>query len=222
MRVTVAVLCVYLSVTKLVVVYTSPKYYWVLLSCFQIPDPFPIPTFRARTEANLSQRKLADDDRKYMVRVLGTLLCTYVQRPTMKNCRTVTASLVCKYAFLKEAVSEIFIWRVIFVGSNFRGKSIKINFHDSKFRDSNQSRGVALLHKLWCNRYKRSRSSLLQSHTYRDLNKRHEIERILVPKTLSADDSGYCCLLTLESVGRAATMFVAMAITMDSYIYVVP
>ena len=69
-----------------------------------------------------------------MVCVLGTFLCTYVQRPTVKNCRTVTASLVCKYAFLKEAVSENFnitVWRVIFVGSNFRGKSkkaLKINF----------------------------------------------------------------------------------------------
>ena len=42
------------------------------------------------------------------------------------------------------------VWRVIFVGSNFRGKSekaLKINFYDFKFRDSNQSRGVALRHK---------------------------------------------------------------------------
>ena len=77
----------------------------VAFSHFQIPDPFPIPTFRERTEANLSQRKLADDDRKYMVRVLGTLLCTFVQRTTMKNCRTVAASLVRKQAFLKESVS---------------------------------------------------------------------------------------------------------------------
>ena len=36
------------------------------------------------------------------------------------------------------------------MGANFRGKSIKtlkINFHGFKFRDSNQSGGVALLHK---------------------------------------------------------------------------
>ena len=42
------------------------------------------------------------------------------------------------------------VWRVIFVGSNFRGKSekaLKINFCGFNFRDSNQSRGVALLHK---------------------------------------------------------------------------
>ena len=42
------------------------------------------------------------------------------------------------------------IWRVILMGSNFRGKSekaLKINFRGFKFRDSNQFRGVALLHK---------------------------------------------------------------------------
>ena len=40
------------------------------------------------------------------------------------------------------------VWRVIFVGSNFRWKSeivLKINFCAFKFHDSNQSRGVALL-----------------------------------------------------------------------------
>ena len=42
------------------------------------------------------------------------------------------------------------VWRVIFVGANFHGKSekaLKINFRGFKFRDSNQSRGVAQLHK---------------------------------------------------------------------------
>ena len=36
------------------------------------------------------------------------------------------------------------------MGANFCGKSekaLKIDFHGYKFRDSNQSRGVALLHK---------------------------------------------------------------------------
>ena len=40
----------------------------------------------------------------------------------------------------------------------FRGeseKALKIKFHGFKFRDSNQSRGVAL-HKRWCNRYTHS------------------------------------------------------------------
>ena len=41
----------------------------------------------------------------------------------------------------------IHVWRVIFMGANFSGKSekaLKINFRGFKFRDSNQSRGVAL------------------------------------------------------------------------------
>ena len=41
-------------------------------------------------------------------------------------------------------------WRVIFVGSNFCGKSekvLKIYFRGFKFHDSNQYRGVAVLHK---------------------------------------------------------------------------
>ena len=42
------------------------------------------------------------------------------------------------------------VWQVIFVGANFREKSkmaLKINFYGFKFRDSNQSRGVAQLQK---------------------------------------------------------------------------
>ena len=42
------------------------------------------------------------------------------------------------------------VWWVTFVGFNFHGKSekaLKINLRGFKFRDSNQSRGVALLHK---------------------------------------------------------------------------
>ena len=54
------------------------------------------------------------------------------------------------------------------MAGNFRGKSekaLKINFRGFKFCYSNQSRGMALLQ---CNRYTRSRSSLL---LYRDLDK---------------------------------------------------
>ena len=72
----------------------------VAFSHFQIPDPFPIPTFRERTEANLSQRKLADDDRKYMVRVLGTLLCTFVQE--LQDC----SGISCMQACLSQRISK--------------------------------------------------------------------------------------------------------------------
>ena len=69
------------------------------------PNPFPIPMFRVDTEANLKDKKLGDDDRKYIVRVLATVLCTYVQRPSMRDCEIVAKSLVAKYSFLKEHVS---------------------------------------------------------------------------------------------------------------------
>lgn len=71
----------------------------------QVPDPFPIPTFRDSTESNLAEGKVANDDRKYMVRVLATMLCTYVQKPRMNDCSIVAASLLRKYSFLKESVS---------------------------------------------------------------------------------------------------------------------
>lgn len=71
------------------------------------PNPFPIPMFRVDTQANLKDKKLGDDDRKYIVRVLATVLCTYVQRPSMRDCEIVAKSLVAKYSFLKEHVSSM-------------------------------------------------------------------------------------------------------------------
>ena len=62
--------------------------------------------FRVDTEENLKDKKLGDDDRKYIVRVLATVLCTYVQRPSIRDCEIVAKSLVAKYAFLKEHVSQ--------------------------------------------------------------------------------------------------------------------
>lgn len=73
----------------------------------QVPEPFPIPVFRESTETNLSNKRLSNDDRKYMVRVLATMLTTYVQRPTMKDCEIVAKSLLCKFGFLKESVSYL-------------------------------------------------------------------------------------------------------------------
>lgn len=48
---------------------------------------------------------MADDDRKYIVRVLATMLCTHMQRPGMKHCAIVAESLLRKHNFLKESVS---------------------------------------------------------------------------------------------------------------------
>ena len=61
-----------------------------------------------------------------------------------------TASMPCPLLLIILCESLHTVWWVIFVGSNFHGKSekaLKINFRGFKFRDSNQSRGVALLHK---------------------------------------------------------------------------
>ena len=77
---------------------------------------------------------------------------------------------------IQEPKKIAIVWRVIFVGANLRGKpenALKINFCGFKFRDSNQSRGVAL-HKRYvidAHARSRSRSSLLLTHTYRDLDK---------------------------------------------------
>ena len=108
------------------------------------------------------------------------------------------------------------------MGSNFSGKSekaLKNNFRGFKFRNSNQSRGVALLHKRLCNRYtcRLAIYFVTKLYTYRDLDKRHEIEEYWCRRRYQLDDNGYCCLLTLESIGRAATKFVATPIIMDSH-----
>lgn len=62
--------------------------------------------FRKSTEKHLADKRMGEDDRKYMVRVLATMLSTYVQRPSMKDCSVVAESLVRKYSFLKESVSS--------------------------------------------------------------------------------------------------------------------
>ncbi|XP_065892420.1 uncharacterized protein [Dysidea avara] len=68
----------------------------------KVPDPFPIPRFRKATEESFNQKRVADDDRKYVVRTLATVLCTYVQNPSMKDCEVVAKSLVATYPFLKQ------------------------------------------------------------------------------------------------------------------------
>ena len=69
-----------------------------------MPNPFPIPTFRKETEANFKNKRLDDDDRKYVVRTLATMLCTYVQSPSTTDCEVVTKSLVAVHPFLKQPV----------------------------------------------------------------------------------------------------------------------
>ena len=79
------------------------------MQCSKIPDPFPIPEFRDVTQSHLEKRTFDSSDRTYIVRVLATVLLTYVKRPSMKDCEKVAKSLLLKYAFLKEHVGATLI-----------------------------------------------------------------------------------------------------------------
>ena len=68
----------------------------------KLPDPFIIPRFRKTTKQNLAKKLFYADDRKYMVRVLATMIL--LQLPT-NDCDHVAKALVRKYPFLKEYVS---------------------------------------------------------------------------------------------------------------------
>lgn len=70
-----------------------------------LPDPFPVPMFKMEVERSLSERKLCADDRKYIVRVLATVLLTHIQKPSKRQCEEVTKALVRKFPFLNEYVS---------------------------------------------------------------------------------------------------------------------
>lgn len=69
------------------------------------PEPFPIPMFKEEVEKSLSKKKPCNEDRKYMVRVLATVLLTYVQKPSMRHCEIVAKALLRKFPFLQEYVS---------------------------------------------------------------------------------------------------------------------
>ena len=57
--------------------------------------------FRTSTEENLNNKRLGEDDRKYIVRVLATILCSFISNLSMKDCAVVTESLLRKLSFLK-------------------------------------------------------------------------------------------------------------------------
>ena len=61
--------------------------------------------FRTSTEENLKNKRLGEDDRKYIVSVLATILCSFILNPSMKDCAVVAESLLRKFSFLKETVS---------------------------------------------------------------------------------------------------------------------
>ena len=71
----------------------------------KLPDPFPIPQFRACTQEKLDNGMYLSNDRTYMVRVLATMLLAHVARPSKKDCAHVAMAFVQKYPFLDEHVS---------------------------------------------------------------------------------------------------------------------
>jgi hypothetical protein len=72
----------------------------------ELPNPFPIPLFRASTETNLLNEVLTDGDRKYMVQTLTVMLMSMVQRPSLRHCLIVSQAVHKKYPFLGDETSE--------------------------------------------------------------------------------------------------------------------
>ena len=72
----------------------------------QLPNPFPIPKFRASTEKNLHLKILTDADRKYVVQTLATMLMTHIQRPSLQHCGIVARALVKMYTFLVDGEGD--------------------------------------------------------------------------------------------------------------------
>lgn len=61
---------------------------------------FHVPIFRAATEKSLKESIISDQDRKYIVRTLATILMSHVPSPKMSDCAIAAKALVAKYPFL--------------------------------------------------------------------------------------------------------------------------
>lgn len=79
------------------------------MSKSKICSPFLIPKFRQHTQNNLEKGVIGDDDRKYIVSMLGTVLLSDVQRASRRDCLIVAESLVRQYPFFKDPVSQLLI-----------------------------------------------------------------------------------------------------------------
>lgn len=58
--------------------------------------------FRPSTIKNFENGLLVDPDRKYVVQTLGTMMMTYIQKPSLNHCSIVAKALINKYNFLKD------------------------------------------------------------------------------------------------------------------------
>ena len=63
---------------------------------------FHVPVFRAATEKNLKESIVSDQDRKYIVRTLATILMSHVPSPKLSDCAIAAKPLVAKYPFLAD------------------------------------------------------------------------------------------------------------------------
>ena len=72
----------------------------------KLPDPFPIPVFRGKTQQNFAKGILTDSDKRYIVQVLATVLMTYNQKPSLDDCKVVATALLATHPFLKDDVSD--------------------------------------------------------------------------------------------------------------------
>ena len=73
-------------------------------NCFHYP--LKIPPFRQGMMKNLEKKILVDSDRKYYSANNGTVLMTYVPRPSLDCCSTVAKALIHKYSFLKDMAGD--------------------------------------------------------------------------------------------------------------------
>lgn len=98
-----------------------------------LPDPFPVPMLKEEVEKSLTEKKLCADDRKYIVRVLATVLLTHVQKPSKRHCEVVAKALVRKFPFLKEYVSVLFACAIVVASSPGlrirRGRALLAHLH---------------------------------------------------------------------------------------------
>ena len=65
-------------------------------------ESFSVPKFRTSTEKNLKEKMISDQDRKYIVRTLATIVMSHVSNPKTSDCAVAAKALVAKYPFLAD------------------------------------------------------------------------------------------------------------------------
>lgn len=63
-------------------------------------ERFSVPRFQACTEKSLQEKMISDQDRRYIVRTLATILMGHISDPKMTDCAIAAKALVAKYPFL--------------------------------------------------------------------------------------------------------------------------